>query len=55
MRIAIVGGAGFIGFHIARRMLDQGNDVSIIDDFSRRGGDSRMAALEQLTGKRKYD
>ena len=33
-RVAITGGAGFIGSHVAKRMMDEGNEIKIIDDFS---------------------
>lgn len=34
MKYLITGGAGFIGSHIARLLLDQGADVRILDNFS---------------------
>lgn len=33
VRILITGGAGFIGQHLARHLLDRGVDVTILDDF----------------------
>src|SRR5438552_7471849 len=34
MKILITGGAGFIGSHLAERCLEEGWEVSILDDFS---------------------
>src|SRR5262245_51691686 len=33
MKIAIVGGAGFVGSHLTRAYLDAGHDVFIIDNL----------------------
>lgn len=34
MRVLITGGAGFIGSHLAERLLRQGQEVTILDDLS---------------------
>ncbi len=34
MRILVTGGAGFIGSHVSKLLLDQGHSVSIIDNLS---------------------
>jgi GDP-D-mannose 3', 5'-epimerase len=33
-RVTVTGGAGFLGSNLARRLLDDGHEVSILDDFS---------------------
>lgn len=43
-RILITGGAGFIGSHLAERLLNDGQAVTILDDFST----GRMQNIEHL-------
>ncbi len=45
MKNLLVGGAGFIGLHLARRLLADGHDVTIVDDFSRGRVDSDLHTL----------
>jgi CDP-paratose 2-epimerase len=48
MKYAITGGAGFIGSNTADRILQQGHEVIVIDNLSRRGSEANLA---WLTGK----
>jgi NADH dehydrogenase len=48
MRIAITGGTGFVGRHLARRLAADGVEVVIVA----RGADTRDAAIRQLPGAR---
>lgn len=34
-KILITGGAGFVGYHLAKKEIDNGNEVTIIDNFER--------------------
>jgi len=35
MRTVVTGGAGFIGIHLVKKLVDKGRDVVIVDNFSR--------------------
>ncbi len=43
--ILITGGAGFIGFHLARQLIDRGDRVVIADNFSRASLDPHFSSL----------
>ena len=44
-RALLLGGAGFIGAHLAARLLDDAHTVSIVDDLSRGRRDAELEAL----------
>lgn len=45
MRVLVTGGAGFIGSHIAHRLLGDGHEVVVLDNFST-GRRENIAAIE---------
>ena len=47
MRVFITGGAGFIGSHLATRLLDRGDQVLVLDDLST----GSMENIDHLVGR----
>jgi len=47
MRVLITGGGGFIGSHLADRLLDRGDEIIILDDLST----GRLENIAHLTGR----
>ena len=43
MRYLITGGAGFIGSHLAERLLDRGDHVALLDNLS-------TGSMENISG-----
>ncbi|GIF68777.1 nucleoside-diphosphate sugar epimerase [Asanoa ishikariensis] len=50
MNVLLLGGAGFIGLHLARRLLADGHSVTIVDDFSRGRDDKDLDSLRAHAG-----
>jgi CDP-paratose 2-epimerase len=48
MKVAITGGAGFIGCNTAKYYIDKGEEVVIIDDLSRTGTEKNLEWLETI-------
>lgn len=46
MKVLITGGAGFIGCNSAKRFMDRGDNVTIIDNLSRKGSDINLKWLK---------
>jgi UDP-glucose 4-epimerase/UDP-glucuronate decarboxylase len=44
-RVLVLGGAGFIGFHLASRLADEGHTLTLVDDLSRGQADAALQAL----------
>lgn len=47
-KILITGGAGFVGYHLAKRLVEAGNDVTIADNFFRGKRDVDLETLLKL-------
>jgi UDP-glucose 4-epimerase len=51
VKIFITGGAGFIGSHLATRLLGRGDQVVVLDDLST----GSMDNIEHLVGQKGFD
>lgn len=49
-RVLVTGGAGFIGAHLARRLLERGAAVTVLDDLSNSSRDNVPQGAEFLAG-----
>lgn len=54
-RVLITGGAGFIGFHLAHRLLRDGHELTLLDNFARGVKDPALDALLREPGVRLAD
>ena len=50
MRVLVTGGAGFIGSHLSERLVLEGHDVVVLDNFST-GRASNLANLTGVNGR----
>lgn len=50
-KILVTGGAGFIGSHLSKRLLDEGNQVTCLDNFFT----GRRRNIESLVSKKNFD
>jgi UDP-glucuronate decarboxylase len=51
-RVLVLGGAGFIGYHLAARLAEDGHALTLVDDHSRGRADAALAALRARPGVR---
>lgn len=58
MRVLVTGNAGFIGYHVARRLLARGDEIIGIDRvddyYDRELKQARLRELQRITGPRAY-
>lgn len=50
MKILITGGAGFVGSHLADKLINQGHEITVIDDLST----GRYSNVEHLEGHERF-
>lgn len=51
-RPLVIGGAGFVGTSLCARLAEDGENVLILDDLSRRGSETNLTWLQQRFGSR---
>ena len=50
MKILITGGAGFVGSHLADKLINEGHEITVIDDLST----GRYQNIEHLEGEKNF-
>ena len=50
MKILITGGAGFVGSHLADKLINEGHEITVIDDLST----GRYSNVEHLDGEKNF-
>ncbi len=50
MKILITGGAGFVGSHLADKLIGEGHEITVIDDLST----GRYSNVEHLEGRENF-
>ena len=50
MKILITGGAGFVGSHLADKLINEGHEITVIDDLST----GRYSNVEHLEGEKNF-
>ena len=50
MKILVTGGAGYIGTHTCVELLNKGEEIVVLDNFSN-SNPSAIEAVEKITGK----
>lgn len=48
MKVLVAGGAGFVGYHLSKRLAGAGHDVTIADNFARGKRDEDLLSLLKL-------
>ena len=50
MKILITGGAGFVGSHLADKLINEGHEITVIDDLST----GQYSNVEHLEGEKNF-